>query len=200
MGETVTAVSVVVKRQALSPAETTVSGYANRLRRMWNPRVATAYLKHRITEMVDEGGHGSVARIAKKVGVTPQTISNMKSGRGVSVETFDAIAHHLWGKSHDELFAEALEWWRKQYGELPPARESRVEYDRPRAPVVASMEGFDEALVEARRRYKLIPDYAWDEVGNLTGFRIRPPITADLLLDLALVIAKHGEPAPDDED
>lgn len=79
-----------------------------------------------------------------------------------------------------------------------PHRESRVEYDTPRAPVVGAMEGYAEAEAEARRRFRHIPDHVWEQVRELMGFRIRPPITAELLLDLANVVAKHGEPAPED--
>lgn len=152
------------------------------------------YLAHRINEEIRTGV--TLTRIAELSGITAAHLSNLKNQfRGAGWKTIQGLAKYF-GMNLDEIEAAAMEF-AKSRPDLLPA-ESRVEYDRPRAPVVGAMEGFAQALKEAKQRYRHIPDYAWDEVGNMTGFRIRPPITADLLLDLALVVAKHGEPAPED--
>lgn len=171
--------------------------------------VATAYLAHRVNEKLGPNpDRGAIAAWAREIGLpSKQTLSQIRTGarKSVAVDTFDTFAAY-WGKTHDELLAEALEWWKTRHpGEpLPSSRETRVVRDDGR-PVMANLAGWAELEARARamKRFRHVSDEAWQRVREASAAGIdRANLTESVVGDWAAVIdrALAGEGLDTSED
>lgn len=161
-----------------------------------------AYLRSRVRHEVEKQGLRPFAKAAK---VSHPIIKDITSGkhRLSKAETVEKLAEYFDLKMPElhraaDRFALENPDLIEAEGFLQGAADSRVEYDEPRAPVLRSMPGYAEAEAEARRRYRNVPDEIWRLVGSSSGAAFRPPITPELLVDLATVMWKHASPAPED--
>lgn len=145
----------------------------------------------------------SSRKVGEIIGVAHVTVLNFadhRTDRG-SEKLREALKRYLEKRrqiSGEKLRQLAFEYARKHPEDLPRSRTTTVEYDVPSAPVLGAMPGYDDAEAAARERYPMIPAHVWGQIRDSSGAAFRPPVTAEFLADLAIVIFKHARPAPED--
>ena len=115
---------------------------------------------------------GTQRELARRIGVTPQAISRILTGGDAGPALARKVADAM-GVPLEMLLR----------GEEGEAASGSLE------PRFSSLTGWAAAEAEARRRYRHIPEAAWQAVGNLRGAAVPVRVTADWIAQLASVYA-----------
>lgn len=124
----------------------------------------SARIRTIVERLVEEAGTQS--ELARRLGVSSQAISRVMKGEQAGVTLARRIADATGTRIEHLLGGEA-------------GGEERME------PRLSSLVGWDAAEAEARRRFRFVPDSAWDAVRNLRTAQPPRVITADWIGSIA---------------